>query len=69
MTSEHRHIRFISETNSREPCRVNPVHVREEVEHMKRAGWELVSREPADETLLVMEVTLTFRRTARSRGE
>jgi hypothetical protein len=35
---------------------------------MKRAGWELVSREPADETLLVMEVILTFRRTARSRG-
>lgn len=60
MTNERRHIRFISETKSREPCSVNPVHVRKEVERMARAGWELVSREPADETVQTLEVMLIF---------
>jgi hypothetical protein len=62
MTDERRHIRFISETNSREPCSVNPVHVRTEVERMERAGWKLVSRDPADETVRAMEVMLIFQK-------
>ncbi len=62
MTSEHRHIIFISETNHRQPCTVSPVHVTREVERMERAGWELVAREPADETVPVMEVMLTFQK-------
>jgi hypothetical protein len=62
MTDERRHIRFISETKSRAPCSVNPVHVKKEVERMERAGWALVSREPADETVPVMEVMLTFQK-------
>ena len=62
MTDERRHIRFISETKNSEPCSVNPVHVRKEVERMERAGWELVSREPADETVLAMEVMLIFQK-------
>ena len=62
MASTRRHIRFLSETKSREPCRFNPVHVRKEVERMARAGWALISREPADETVPVMEVILTFQK-------
>jgi hypothetical protein len=62
MTDERRHIRFISETNHRQACAVSPVHVTREVERMERAGWALVSREPADETVPVMEVMLTFKK-------
>ena len=46
MTSERRQTMFISETKSREPCSVNPLHVRKEVERMERAGWELISHDP-----------------------
>jgi hypothetical protein len=52
----------ISEMNHRQPCPVSPVHVTREVERMARAGWELVSREPADDTVPVMEVMLTFKK-------
>ena len=62
MTDERKHIRFISETNHRQPCTVSPVHVTREVERMERAGWELVSREPPDETVSVMEVMLMFKK-------
>ena len=62
MTTEHRHIMFISETNNRQPCTVSPFHVTREVERMESAGWELVAREPADETVPVMEVMLTFKK-------
>jgi hypothetical protein len=41
---------------------VSPVHVRKEVERMERAGWALVSRDPADETVLAMEVMLIFKK-------
>jgi hypothetical protein len=68
MTSEHRHIMCISETKSGEPCSVNPVHVRNEIERMERAGWELVSREPADDTVPVMEVMLTFKKAEPHQG-
>lgn len=62
MTDEHRQIRFISEIKSRESCPVNPVHVRQEVERMERAGWALVAREPADETVQATEVMLIFQK-------
>ncbi len=62
MSSEHWQMMCISETKSREPCSVNPVHVRKEVERVEGAGWALVSREPADETLPAMEVMLTFQK-------
>jgi hypothetical protein len=62
MTDERRHIRCISETKNSAPCSVNPVHVRTEVERMERAGWVLVSREPADESVPAMEVMLTFQK-------
>jgi hypothetical protein len=62
MPSEHRQIMFLSETKSRAPCRVNPVHVRTEIERMAQGGWELVSREPADETVHTMEVMLMFQK-------
>jgi hypothetical protein len=62
MTDERRHIRFISETKNSEPCRVNPIHVRKEVQRMERAGWALVSREPADESVPAMEVMLIFQK-------
>jgi hypothetical protein len=62
MTSERRQIMFISETNNRQPCSVSPFHVTREVERMERAGWELVSREPPDETVSVMEVMLMFKK-------
>ena len=62
MTSEHRHIMFISETNHCQPCTVSPVHVTREVERMERAGWQLVSRDPADETVPTMEVMLMFQK-------
>jgi hypothetical protein len=62
MTSEHRHLRCISAMHHRQPCPVSPVHVTREVERMARAGWKLVSREPADETVPVMEVLLTFQK-------
>jgi hypothetical protein len=62
MTDEHRHIRCISETHKRQPCTVSPFHVTREVERMERAGWALISREPADETVPVMEVILTFQK-------
>jgi DNA-binding MarR family transcriptional regulator len=62
MTSEHRHMMFISEVNHRQPCTVSPAHITREVERMERAGWALVSREPADETVPVMEVMLTFKK-------
>jgi hypothetical protein len=62
MSSEHRHMMFISEMNHRQPCTVSPVRVTREVERMERAGWALVSREPADETVPAMEVMLTFQK-------
>ena len=52
MTRERRTVVHFTETRGprREPHPVNPAHVREEIEHMRCAGWELVSRAPADET-------------------
>ena len=62
MPSEYRQVMFISETKSRAPCHVNPLHVRKEVERMEQGGWALVSREPADEAVPVLEVMLTFQK-------
>ena len=62
MSSEHRHMMCISEMNHRQPCPVSPFHVTREVERMERAGWALISREPADDTVPVMEVMLTFQK-------
>ena len=62
MTNEHRHLMCISEVNQRQPCMVNPFHVTREVERMERAGWTLVSREPADDTVPAMEVILIFQK-------
>ena len=69
MTSARRHIRFLSETKSRERCRVTPCQVRKEVERLEQAGWELVSREPADETVHAMEVMLVFQKGEAGCGE
>ncbi len=62
MTDERRQIRCISETNHRQPCTVSPAHVTREVERMERAGWALVARDPADDTVPAMEVLLTFQK-------
>jgi hypothetical protein len=53
---------FISETHRRTPCDVNPFRVRQEVERMAQAGWALMAREPADETVSAREVMLVFQK-------
>jgi len=62
MASERRQIMFISETHRCTPCSVNPFRVRKEVERMEQAGWALVAREPADETVHAIEVMLVFQK-------
>jgi hypothetical protein len=63
MASERKQIFHITATDNGQPCAVDHVHVRERiVPGMEQAGWELVSCEPADESLLVIEVNLTFKR-------
>ena len=62
MPSEHRHMMCISEMHHRQPCTVSSFHAMREVERMERAGWALVARDPADDTVPVMEVMLTFQK-------
>jgi hypothetical protein len=52
MTGERRTIVHFTRTRGphSEPRPVSPAYVREDIEHMRCAGWELVSHEPADET-------------------